>query len=156
MVLFAWLGACPFSIAWKGASTDAYEQGPVSRLRASANAYRRGLPGSSGHPARFPRADSPLATLVFRRANQEPSGPSRMFPWRFREGEVLGLIGRNCSGRPPCSIFSRASRNPPPAGRKLRRVGSLLEVGPLHRITGRKNAYLSGAILGMKRQEIAT
>src|SRR5271156_67855 len=74
------------------------------------------------------------------------------------EGEVLGLIGRNGSGKTTLlKILSRITR--PTEGRaKIRgRVGSLLEVGTgFHpELTGRENAYLSGAILGMGKQEIS-
>jgi len=75
-----------------------------------------------------------------------------------REGEVLGLIGRNGSGKTTLlKILSRITR--PTSGRAEIRghVGSLLEVGTgFHPdLTGRENTYLSGAILGMRKQEIA-
>lgn len=75
-----------------------------------------------------------------------------------REGEVLGLIGRNGSGKTTLlKILSRITR--PTAGHAEIRghVGSLLEVGTgFHpELTGRENTYLSGAILGMRRREIA-
>jgi len=74
-----------------------------------------------------------------------------------REGEVLGLIGRNGSGKTTLlKILSRITR--PTAGWATLhgRVGSLLEVGTgFHpELTGRENTYLSGAILGMSKQEI--
>lgn len=74
------------------------------------------------------------------------------------EGEVLGLIGRNGSGKTTLlKILSRITR-PTDGWAEIRgRVGSLLEVGTgFHpELTGRENAYLSGAILGMGRREIA-
>jgi len=74
------------------------------------------------------------------------------------QGEVLGLIGRNGSGKTALlKILSRITR--PTAGwAEIRgRVGSLLEVGTgFHpELTGRENTYLSGAILGMGKQEIS-
>jgi lipopolysaccharide transport system ATP-binding protein len=74
------------------------------------------------------------------------------------EGEVVGVVGRNGAGKSTLlSIFSRITE--PTEGRaEIRgRVGSLLEVGTgFHpELTGRQNVYLNGAILGMKRSEIA-
>jgi ABC-type polysaccharide/polyol phosphate transport system ATPase subunit len=75
----------------------------------------------------------------------------------IRQGEVVGLIGRNGSGKTTLlKLLSRITR--PTAGfADIRgRVGSLLEVGTgFHpELTGRENIYLSGAVLGMKRNEI--
>jgi lipopolysaccharide transport system ATP-binding protein len=75
-----------------------------------------------------------------------------------RQGEVVGLIGRNGAGKTTLlKILSRITRPTEGFAEIHGRVGSLLEVGTgFHpELTGRENVYLSGAILGMKKSEIA-
>jgi lipopolysaccharide transport system ATP-binding protein len=74
------------------------------------------------------------------------------------QGETLGIIGRNGAGKSTLlKILSRVTK-PTNGSATLRgRVGSLLEVGTgFHaELSGRENIFLNGAILGMRRAEIA-
>ena len=76
----------------------------------------------------------------------------------MKRGEALGVIGRNGAGK--STLFKVLARITDPTEGRARvrgRVASLLEVGTGFQgdLTGRENVYLKGAILGMKRAEIA-
>jgi len=73
-------------------------------------------------------------------------------------GEVLGIVGNNGMGKSTLlKILSRITRPTRGLAEIWGRVGTLLEVGTgFHQqLTGRENIYLSGAVLGMTRREIA-
>jgi lipopolysaccharide transport system ATP-binding protein len=107
------------------------------------------------------------ARAPLRRMTRWAGGESRNDPriWALRDisfevqaGEAVGIIGGNGAGKSTLlKILSRIT-NPTEGWAEIRgRVGSLLEVGTgFHsELTGRENIYLNGAILGMKRAEIA-
>ncbi|HVG31097.1 MAG TPA: ABC transporter ATP-binding protein [Pyrinomonadaceae bacterium] len=75
-----------------------------------------------------------------------------------KRGEAVGVIGRNGAGK--STLLKTLSRITEPTEGYADiggRVGSLLEVGTgFHpELSGRENVYLNGAILGMRRAEIA-
>lgn len=73
-------------------------------------------------------------------------------------GEILGVIGRNGSGKTTLLkilagvLFATAGRL-----RMSGRISSLIELGAgfVPDLTGTENVYLSGAILGLSRREVA-
>lgn len=102
------------------------------------------------------------SSLVDRRTRNGGSGPEEF--WALREisvailqGEALGLIGRNGSGK-STMLKLIAGVTWPTRGlvEVYGRVGALIEVGTgLHpELTGRENIFLYGTILGLSRQEI--
>src|ERR1700739_4892683 len=115
-------------------------------MLATSSLLRDSLAMALRSPLRFLRSDRKETFWALKAVSTD-----------VREGEVLGLIGRNGSGKTTLlKVLSRITR-PTEGWAEIRgRVGSLLEVGTgFHpELTGRENAYLSGAILGMSRQEI--
>lgn len=73
-------------------------------------------------------------------------------------GETLGVIGHNGAGK--STLLKLLSRITAPTEGEIRirgRLSALIELGSgFHpELTGRENLFLSGAILGMRRREIA-
>lgn len=85
--------------------------------------------------------------------------------WAVREvsfavqrGEALGIIGHNGAGKSTILKLLSGITTPTAGGITIHgRLAALIEVGSgFHpELTGRENIYLNGAILGMRRREIA-
>ena len=93
-----------------------------------------------------------------------PSQPRRTF-WPLKDvsfevppGQVLGVVGRNGAGKSTLlKVLSGVTEPTEGAAAVWGSMGALLEVGTgFHpELTGRENVYLNGAILGMRRAEVA-
>ncbi len=99
------------------------------------------------------------------RVAEDRQGPEPDTFWAIKDisfqvepGAIVGIVGRNGAGKSTLlKVLCRITE--PTSGHALLRgrVVSLLEVGTgFHQeLTGRENIFLNGAILGMKRREIA-
>src|ERR1700684_1230449 len=145
---------------------------PVIRVAGIGKRYRLGeglrhtaLRNLIGDALRAPLR---LLTGSNHTSNKRPAGDAANVDSRFiwalkdvdfevQQGEVVGLIGRNGAGKSTLlKILARITR-PTEGYAEIRgRVGSLLEVGTgFHsELSGRENVYMSGAILGMRKEEI--
>lgn len=97
---------------------------------------------------------------VGRRAAEptEPFWALRGVSFGVRRGSIVGVVGRNGMGKSTLlRVLTRVTA--PTAGRvEIRgRIGAVLDVGTGFQpeLTGRENVFLSAAILGMRRVEIA-
>lgn len=134
---------------------------PMIRVANLGKRYELGTPQAAYATVREALLDTLRAPLdLLRKRN---GGESEILwalddvNFEVERGEVLAIIGRNGAGKSTLlKVLSRITE--PTRGRVelYGRVGSLLEVGTgFHpELSGRENIYLSGAILGMKREEI--
>jgi len=132
--------------------------GKQYRLGAATSRYptlRDALAGAARQGREFARAPARAAAA---RRRADTFWALRDVSMDVARGEVVGLVGANGAGKTTLlKILSRITE--PTEGRAsiAGRVGSLLEVGTgFHpELTGRENVFLNGAILGMRRREIA-
>ena len=135
---------------------------PIVRVENLSKRYRLG----GLHPGyvTFREALGGMLLAPFKRGRgTEDSGQRTL--WALKDvsfdvlpGELVGIIGHNGAGK--STLLKILSRVTKPTRGRVRlggRVGSLLEVGTgFHPdLTGRENIYLNGAILGMRKAEIA-
>ena len=103
-------------------------------------------------------ASAPLRLVRRRRREEEKIWALRDVNFDVMQGEVLAIVGRNGAGKSTLlKILARITDPTSGIAEIHGRVASLLEVGTgFHpELTGRENIFLNGAILGMRRAEIA-
>ncbi|HEY2663110.1 MAG TPA: ABC transporter ATP-binding protein [Candidatus Binataceae bacterium] len=138
---------------------------PVIKTRGLGKRYRIGeVPPYRTLREGIVEAFEATAGRLFGSTSRRESGVSDMF-WAIRDisfevmpGEVVGLVGGNGAGKSTLlKVLSRVTTPTAGSAELNGRVGTLLEVGTgFHlELSGRENVFLSGAILGMKRAEIA-
>jgi lipopolysaccharide transport system ATP-binding protein len=132
------------------------------RVRGLGKKYTIGGPQEKYQTLRDAIVNSVKAP--FRRLTRLSADQSMNEFWALKDvyfdvhkGEVIGIIGRNGAGK--STLLKILSRITTPTEGEVNiygRVGSLLEVGTgFHpELTGRENIFLSGSILGMRKQEI--
>lgn len=79
--------------------------------------------------------------------------------FEIRKGETWGVVGKNGAGKSTLLKLLSKITSPTTGTIKINgKMASLLEVGTgFHgELTGRENVFLNGAILGMRRKEIAS
>jgi lipopolysaccharide transport system ATP-binding protein len=132
---------------------------PIIQVRGLAKRYQLGRIGFTSLRAEVER------WWARRRGSAAAGGGAAGDFWALREvdfdvapGEVLGLIGHNGAGKSTLLKILSEITEPTLGEVRLRgRTASLLEVGTgFHpELSGRENIFLNGAILGMRRAEIA-
>lgn len=128
---------------------------PIIEVRGISKSYQLGSIGATALRGSWSRC---LDRLRGRACKPELFEALQDISFDVERGDVLGIVGRNGAGKSTLlKILSRITE--PTSGEiTLRgRVASLLEVGTgFHpELTGRENVFLNGAILGMKKREIA-
>ena len=133
---------------------------PIIKIRQISKRYRlggRGEPYATLRDTLAGAIRNPLKQLRGR-ANGQMFWALSQVNFDVQPGEAVGIIGRN--GAVKSTLLKILSRIVEPTTGRAElygRVGSLLEVGTgFHpELTGRENIFLNGAMLGMKRSEIA-
>ncbi len=103
------------------------------------------------------RKEDPFFTLAANNDSTHYLWALQNIDFDVKQGEVWGIVGQNGAGKSTLlKILSRIVRPTRGVVRGKGKVSSLLEVGTgFHQeLSGRENIYISGYILGMKKEEI--
>jgi lipopolysaccharide transport system ATP-binding protein len=135
---------------------------PIIKVEGLSKLYRLGL-RSTVRPTLREALMGKFASTFTRTMRNEAKEDGLLWAlhdvsFEINPGEVVGIIGRNGAGKSTLlKILARVTK--PTAGYAdiFGTIGSLMEVGTgFHPdLTGRENIYFNGALLGMKREEIA-
>ena len=138
--------------------------GPAIRVQNIGKEYRLGQSQAANatlrdiimHKLRHPWGARAAETAL--NTQPETIWALKDISFEVEEGEAVGIIGRNGAGKSTLlKVLSRITEPSRGSVDLFGRVGSLLEVGTgFHpELTGRENIYLNGAIIGMRKAEIA-
>ncbi len=145
-----------YRIGTRGKLHDTFSGAFVAWLRSPWMNYRR-LRNHTRISTHYTGPRSRFSGLPLRASPGDVLWALKDVSFEVRQGEVVGIIGRNSAGKSTLlKVLSRITE--PTYGRATinGRVASLLEVGTgFHAdLTGRENIYLNGTILGMTKNEV--
>ena len=134
-----------------------YHVGRVKKSARQYNTFRDTVAGAAANP--FRRARNVISGRAQSAADlTDTIWALKDVSFAVNKGEVVGIIGHNGAGKSTLLKVLTRITSPTKGTITYRgRLGALLEAGTgFHpELTGRENIYLNGAILGMKRHEIA-